>query len=875
MTPLLRQFLTESRDLIQEATEGLLTLERDPSDAAPVDIVFRAFHTLKGSSGLFDVPPMTAALHAAEDALAEVRAGRLAVDTDLADILLTCLDHTGRWLNAMEGEGTLPPDAWNDAEGVVARLRGRIPTAAGERGGAAEGRLAGGGKGGGDGLSPVDRFAERDRMAALGAWLGTEGDAVDAALFSIVYVPDPRCFFNGDDPLRLMENLTGLAALDIEEREPWPAPGELDPFTCNLELRALVVGTGSEMRDVFRFVADQVRIVGVEPASLIRPQGHALAASHLRAFADGLGRRLDAGETEAVRRDCSALSLDLPPGSLPASALRWLHWLLDAPGVPRAWIEMVAALLAIQPEDRPAGGGHDPASRVRADLVRALVAEQRRLLEAGDGDAAEFTGRLGAAATAAINALLHAGRNEEARSVEAAYAVSVAGATAAPFAEALDALVLADTPARTAVSEDAGPDGDSGPDMATGRRAGGRALRVDEARVDGLMTLVGEMIAANNRLGWLMEQVGVAEGAPGGSDDLLRGMTEVHGRFERLTRQMHGAVVQIRMLPIGQTFQRFPRLVRDLSRRLGKSVDLALQGEETEADKAVIDTLFEPLLHLVRNSLDHGIEPPDERRATGKPPVAALILRAWRDGDQVVVEVSDDGRGIDAAAVRRKAVANRLIDPGQAQTMPDEEAIRLIFAPGFSTLDTVSDLSGRGIGMYAVRAAAEKAGGSVDVRSRSGIGTSVSLRLPLSMAVMRIVVAAVGRHRFGIPIDVVSESVWLRRDRIARFGRHDTFVLRDRIVPLYRLKDLLNLPGEDETVPVPADSVSPGDEVRVLVVETDGNLGAVEVDGFGERIDIVLKPMEGLLADIPGYLGTTVLGDGQVLLVLDLKEILR
>ncbi|HSK38209.1 MAG TPA: chemotaxis protein CheW, partial [Arenibaculum sp.] len=232
----------------------------------------------------------------------------------------------------------------------------------------------------------------------------------------------------------------------------------------------------------------------------------------------------------------------------------------------------------------------------------------------------------------------------------------------------------------------------------------------------------------------------------------------------------------------------------------------------------------------------------------------------------------DDGRGIDAAAVRRKAAANGLVDPGLATTMPDEEAIGLIFAPGFSTLDTVSDLSGRGIGMYAVRAAAEKAGGSVDLRSRAGTGTSVFLRLPLGMAVMRVVVVAVGRHRFGVPIDVVSESVRLRRDRIVRIGRRDTFVLHDRIVPLYRLKDLLNLPDEDASVPGP---VSPEGDVRILVAETGGNPGAVEVDGFEERIDVVLKPMEGLLADIPGYLGTTVLGNGQVLLVLDLKEILR
>lgn len=846
MSPLLQQFLVEGRDLIQEATEGLLVLERDPADKERLAAVFRAFHTLKGSSGLFDLAPMTSMLHAAEDVLAALRAGGTAIDADLIDVLLDCLDQTGGWLGDLESGGALRPDARARASDLVARLHGR----SGPEDDPAQPRPAGGGNAkaaGGKAAEEVLRpFGEKDLMAALGRFLDAGSGA---GIFAIDYVPDSRCFFNGDDPLRLMRGLEGLAALKLAEREPWPPAAALDPFTCSLAFHALAVGAGDAVRDAFRFVSDQAAITALEAETLIRVEGDPLDDPRIRSlaseFADGAGEK-----AKALADACAGLLREVPEGCAPASALRWLLWLLGRPDAPGGWVAKLLASLA-----QPA----DPAGRVRSDMMRALILEQRHLLAEDGCPKEEFAGRAGAAATAVMNLLIFEGRADEAREIEAAHARAMSDGMPAPLVAAIDRLSVA-PPEAAALREE--PDAAEASEEAAGRQAAGRVLRVDEARIDRLMGLVGEMMAARNRLSWLTERV---EELPGAQEQ-VRHMRELQGVLAHLTREMHGSIVQIRMLPVGRVFQRFPRLVRDLSRRLGKPVEILIRGEETEADKTLVEALFEPLLHLVRNSLDHGVETVEERRAAGKPVPATLVLRALREGDRIAIEVSDDGRGMDVEAITRKAVETGLLTAGEADALSEEEALRFIFAPGFSTTQSVSDLSGRGIGMYAVRAAVEKAGGSVSVSSVKGEGTTILLRLPPTVAVMQVLTVAVGEHRFGVPVDAVLETVHLPRGRISRIRQRDAFVLRERVVPLRQLGDLLDLGG-----PRARDAA----DARILVVDVDGHVVGLEVDRFGEPLSVVLNPMEGFLASISGYLGTTVLGDGQVLLVLDLKEILR
>ncbi|EWY38676.1 hypothetical protein N825_12755, partial [Skermanella stibiiresistens SB22] len=388
-----------------------------------------------------------------------------------------------------------------------------------------------------------------------------------------------------------------------------------------------------------------------------------------------------------------------------------------------------------------------------------------------------------------------------------------------------------------------------------------RQLRVDEERVDRLFALAGELVVAKNTLGWL---AGSASGLAGSAGDDRRRLQELHASFDRLTRDLHDAVVRIRMVPVGQVFERFPRLVRDLSARLGKPVDLTIEGETTSADKTVVESLHEPLLHLVRNSLDHGIETPDERRLRGKRDVATVSLRARHANDRVVVEVQDDGRGIDLAAVGRKAMEAGVIDAERLATLDEAATAALIFAPGLSTAAETSDLSGRGIGMYAVRMAIERIGGTIGIETSAGRGTTTRLELPLTLALLRIVIVHTGGRAFGVPLDGVAETIRLPRERVRRVRGQAAFTWRDRVVPLNPLARLLGL---DEPV------ISDGDGM-VLIAKVGGAFHGVAIDGISDRLEVALRPMDGLLADIPAYLGTTLRGDGQVLLILNLKEIL-
>ena len=319
------------------------------------------------------------------------------------------------------------------------------------------------------------------------------------------------------------------------------------------------------------------------------------------------------------------------------------------------------------------------------------------------------------------------------------------------------------------------------------------------------------------------------------------------------------------MVPVAQLFGSFPRLVRDVARQLDKKVALVTSGETTEVDKTIMDRLFEPMVHLVRNALDHGIEDPEQRRAAGKSEAAKISIAASRSGDRLLVEVTDDGRGIDPAIVRRKASERQILPPDELAALTDEAAVDLVFSAGFSTAAIVSDISGRGFGMDVVRTAIEQIGGRVSLESKVGIGTTVRLDLPMNIAMSRIMVVEAGGQSFGIAMEAVSETVRVPPDRVSTIKNNDGFVLRDRVVPIISLAELMKLPGRKR------DAAEP----RLLVVmEAAGRIAAFEIDAVRDRLDVVLKPMQGLLSGARGYAGTTLLGNGQVLLVLDVKEIL-
>jgi two-component system chemotaxis sensor kinase CheA len=399
------------------------------------------------------------------------------------------------------------------------------------------------------------------------------------------------------------------------------------------------------------------------------------------------------------------------------------------------------------------------------------------------------------------------------------------------------------------------------------RGAEGRIVRVEEDRIDGLAELVSELFVAKNRLSHTAARVAMV--AP----ELAHELSANRAEFERLVGGMHRAVMRMRMVPLEHSFRRLPRLVREVAARLGRDVRFTMEGAAIQADKATVDALFEPLLHVLRNAVDHGVEPPAIRRAAGKPPSGRIALRADAQAEQVVVTVTDDGAGLDAATLRRTAAARGLATVEALAAMDDGAAFDLVFLPGFSTASAVTETSGRGVGMDAVRVALYAIGGQVGIAPAPGGGTVVRLAVPQSLSLTTVVLVSAGGDVFGIPIEVIMETARFARAEVRPVGSGAAFVLRDRTIPLLSLASLLGhaAPGERREARVPIERR----EAKVLVVAVAGQPVGLEVDSFGDRLDVVVRPLYGLLAGLPGMRGSALLGDGRVLLVLNLPELLR
>jgi two-component system chemotaxis sensor kinase CheA len=348
--------------------------------------------------------------------------------------------------------------------------------------------------------------------------------------------------------------------------------------------------------------------------------------------------------------------------------------------------------------------------------------------------------------------------------------------------------------------------------------------------------------------------------------DLSREIKAQYAVINRVAEEMQDTIMQVRMMPVSFIFQRFPRMVRDISRKLGKEVELVLEGESTEADKNIIEALSDPLIHIVRNSLDHGLESPEVRVAAGKNATGKLLIRATQESDRVLIEIIDDGRGINPNVIKQKAYEKGLIDESALERLSDEEAVNLVFAAGFSTADVISDLSGRGVGMDVVRSAVERINGTVGIESEVGKGTRLYLSLPLSMAVTNVMIIESNEQIFGVPMDMVVETVRVSRAQLSSIKQKQTTVLRGRIVPLLSLNELLALPQEQ----VPNED----DEFATLVVRVHGEHVGIVVDDFHETVDIILKPMSGILGGLGGFSGAALLGDGSVLMVLNPRELI-
>ncbi len=380
-------------------------------------------------------------------------------------------------------------------------------------------------------------------------------------------------------------------------------------------------------------------------------------------------------------------------------------------------------------------------------------------------------------------------------------------------------------------------------------------VRVDFAKLDHLLNLVGELIVQRTKL----QDAGREASARLGEDKLVRELNDAVHQLAGVSTQLQETIMDIRMLPIRNVFERFPRLVRDIARQQGKQIDLIVEGEETRVDKAIIDEIGEPLVHMIRNSVDHGLESPAERVASGKSPVGTILLSAAQESNQVVITIADDGRGIDAAAVRRKAIVRGLLRADDL--VSDREAIQFIFAEGFSTADSVTDLSGRGVGLDVVLKCTERLNGLIEAETMPGAGTKFTIQLPLTLAIISVLMVEAAGQTYALPSGSVVESLRFDRADILKMHGQDTLRLRDRMVPLVNLSQLFDL------------SHPAARDAYVVVVGRGEKRVGLTVDRLKGQQQVVIKALDPVVSGSSyGVAGATILGDGRVVLILDMSS---
>jgi len=365
------------------------------------------------------------------------------------------------------------------------------------------------------------------------------------------------------------------------------------------------------------------------------------------------------------------------------------------------------------------------------------------------------------------------------------------------------------------------------------------------------MNLMGELVISRSRIMETLKKYQIKE------------IDESLAQLSRITLDLQNIVMKIRMVPIAFVFNRFPRMVRDLSKKLNKEINLIITGQETELDRTVVDEIGDPLLHLLRNAIDHGIESKEEREAKGKQPIGTVKLDAHHEGNNVVIEVSDDGRGLDREKILKRAIERGLIDEASATTLTDEKIFSFIFEPGFSTAEEVSDVSGRGVGMDVVKSTIEALNGSVQIESVKDRGTKVIIKLPLTLAIIQALLVTIGDFIYAIPLVNVEETLSIKKEEIKIVEKKPVIYIRGEIIPLTNLKELFQLPHTE----------SDEDALNIVIVHSGTRKYGLMVDELLGQDDIVIKSLGKLLKGIKEFSGGAILGDGSIALILDIPNI--
>ena len=821
---IIQDFLTESGELLDRLDRDLVVLESTPTEPELLNGVFRALHTIKGSASFLSLTNLVSVAHAAESALNSARSGSIVLDKGAMDLILGAVDVLKRQFeNLKNGEDLVKAD---DAlvEGLLAVAEGRRPSAAPQAAAAHEPPPPAPGPGTGTVL--VAAVAETaDSFRAL----STNSDTGAAIAFS-ASPPGPTPMVE-KSPLRLPDNKQSLIEfLVVDVRESLAQAEAAAAMLPGASTRAAGAGKLAEVGESLGKNADffEFEQMGGLSASLCKlgahagdlgedllvqtmPRLHALLEL-LREQADGLA--FGTVIKRPIAGLCNSISQIVEQGTLPPQ--RTL-----APGA-----SPVAALIAdgvVPPEESEAASiSAEPTDA--AQPAATIAAEPRS----------------STLPTPTIEP-------EAAQPAEHEHAP-----TPTPIAHAEP---VARAPVPAPEHADPAKAGAGGP------AAIEQTIRVEVGRLESLLNLVGELVLQKNRVS-AISRTAAAQGL--GSHDFLEGFTTAASNLDRVTSDLQVAVMKTRMQPLDKLFGRYPRLIRDLARKTGKEIRLVIEGADTEVDKSVIEELGDPLVHIMRNSADHGVESPEQRRAAGKPEQGTILLRACHEGSHVKVQIIDDGRGLSRQRIGDKAVERGLVTREQLAAMPDNEVRKFIFAAGFSTAEQVTDLSGRGVGMDVVRTNIEKIKGIIELDSIEGKSTVISIKIPLTVAILTAMMVGIGDETYAVPLSSIVEIVKPEAGEggpLSSIQGAPVMRLRDGVLPLLDGAEVFSLPAKRRK-----------DSPFVVVIQHADRRVGLRVSRLIGQQEVVIKPLDDMAEGAGPVSGATVRDDGGVSLIVDVAR---
>ncbi len=889
MNPLLDSFLQEARENLSFIDQNIENL--GSGDAELLNSVFRAAHTLKGGSGIVGFSAIKDITHHAEDLLDMVRDGDIEPNDAVVEALYNAFDEVMNLVEAAEDTEDIVEADEDTVQEIVETLCAQMGKSTQKEAWSLPIHLID------DKQSivnlPLHFLREANISLPMTAEEITEENFYEPRLYALLFDVDESCMVYGNDPaytLSLLgDGVKGVYSCMSEDAAKSVLSGldDEDGLSLRTQIVAFVYAGYAEIEEALYNFIDELLFLPLDVNMLLQvDRGEVHKLDIMKDLASKVKEKL-ASDTnkvkELIKESLSLIGeetlqhaqlerfLDLMECNDDLSEVSGFFDLLPSGTVYSADLSGAESVMA---EEEPSVN-QEPVAEEKPEVTEAaragakmIIEQQLMQLEGSDDPATLERVKVMLEKTATLFGVTM--ENINSKEELAGFAASLIGEDEPEVAlveEVPSEGINEPEPTPELVEEEVSPVEESMPEEEkkepvavesnsekgeSKRNVIGKTVKIEQESVDSLMNIIGELLVAKNSLPYLADSVHEMT-----TDGVRRAIMEKYTFINRLSEQLQDLIMSMRMLPISYVFDRYPKLVRDISKKLGKKVKLTMNGGETKLDKNIIEMMADPMIHIMRNSLDHGIEMPEDRTAKGKSAEGNVNLKAYAQSDKIIIEVIDDGAGINVDRVVNKVIEKGLMTMDQIDALDDDAKAELVLLAGLSTAEEITEFSGRGVGMDVVKKSIEGFGGTINIRTKKDIGTTITLAIPVSLAVTSLLHVEMGGIHYGMPMDAVQETVKIDKDKIESLHNEPFIYLRGEVIPLLFVNSMLNLEAIKDK------------QLSIVVLNIKGNALAVVVNELLGQLDVVQKPLTGMLQGHPVFSGTALLGNGQIIMMID------